>query len=77
MLGASWRTDLVGWIMLAGAVMGIIADIIATQGMPKTIPEYVLFASMVLAGIGHILAKDGKVSNAENPVSPKDVPKGV
>ncbi len=77
MLGASWRTDLVGWIMLASAVVGAIADIIATQGMPKTIPEYVLFGSMVLAGIGHILAKDGKVTNSKDPGSPVDVPAGL
>ncbi len=77
MLGASWRTDLVGYIALGGSAMGLIADIIATQGMPKTIPEYVLFGGLALTGIGHILAKDGKVSNAENPVSPKDVPKGI
>jgi len=77
MLGVSWRTSLVGWIGIIAGVLGMTADIIATQGMPKTIPEYFLFGSMVLAGIGGILAKDGKVSNAPVPVTPKDVPPGI
>ncbi len=77
MLGASWRTDLVGWIAIASGVCGLIADIVATQGLPKTIPEYFLFGGLVLGGIGNILAKDAKVSNAENPVAPKQLPPGV
>lgn len=66
-MGASWRTNLVGWIAIASGVAGMIADIIATQGMPKTIPEYFLFGGLVLGGIGNLLAKDAKVSNATNP----------
>ena len=64
MLGASWRTGLVGWIAIASGVAGMTADIIATQGMPKTIPEYFLFGGLVLGGIGNLLAKDAKVSNS-------------
>lgn len=63
----SWRTSMVGWIAIAAGVAGMIADILATQGMPKTIPEYFLFGGLILGGIGNLLAKDAKVSNATNP----------
>ena len=74
MLGASWRTALVGWVAIASGVVGMAADIIATQGMPKTVPEYFLFGGLILGGIGNLLAKDAKVSNAGVPVAPHDVP---
>ena len=78
MLGTSWRTSIVGWIAIASGVAGLIADIIATQGMPKTIPEYVLFGGLVLSGIGNLLAKDAKVSNSNNPRPVAvDVPPGA
>lgn len=67
MLGASWKTGLIGVIAIAAGAMGMIADIVATQGMPKTIPEYFLFGGLVLGGIGHLLAKDATVTNAVNP----------
>ena len=70
----SWRTNIVGWIAIASGVAGMIADIIATQGMPKTIPEYFLFGGLVLGGIGNLLAKDAKVSNSPTPTAPHDVP---
>ena len=70
---ASWRTSLVGWIAIASGVAGMIADIIATQGMPKTIPEYFLFGGLVLGGIGHILAKDAVVTNSGTNAPAHDV----
>ena len=73
MLGASWRTGIVGWIAIASGVAGMVADIIATQGMPKTIPEYFLFGGLILGGIGNLLAKDAKVSNATVAGPAKDV----
>lgn len=66
-MAASWRTNFVGWIAIASGAAGMIADIIATQGMPKTIPEYFVFGGLVLGGIGNLLAKDAKVSNSQNP----------
>jgi len=66
-VGASWRTSLVGWIAIGSGVVGFIGDLLMTQGMPKTLPEYFLFGGLVLGGIGNILAKDAKVSNAPNP----------
>ena len=73
MLGASWRTGIVGWIAIASGVMGLIADIWATQGMPATIPEYFLFGGLVLGRIGNLLAKDSKVSNSGTNAPPHDV----
>lgn len=65
----SWRTSLVGYIAIASGAVGFIVDLIATQGMPKTIPEYFLFGGLVLGGIGNILAKDAVVSNAPTPIA--------
>lgn len=73
-MGASWRTSLVGWIAIASGVVGFIVDLIATQGMPKTIPEYFLFGGLVLGGIGNIIAKDAKVSNSGTNAPAHDVP---
>lgn len=73
MLGASWRTGLVGILAIAGGVVGLIADIIATQGMPKTVPEYVLFGGLVLSGIGNLLAKDANVTNSGTNAPAHDV----
>jgi hypothetical protein len=63
-MGASWRTSLVGYISIASGVVGFIADLLVTQGLPSSLPEYVVFAGLVLGGIGHILAKDANVSNS-------------
>ena len=70
----SWRTNIVGWIAIGSGVAGMIADIIATQGMPKTMPEYFLFGGLVLGGIGNLLAKDAKVSHSGTNAAPHDVP---
>lgn len=69
----SWRTNIVGWIAIASGVAGMIADIVVTQGMPQTLPEYFVFGSFILAGIGNLLAKDAKVSNAPVPGAPTEV----
>ena len=74
MLGASWRTSIVGWIAIASGVAGIIVDIIARQGMPTNPVEYVVFGGLVLTGIGNILAKDAKVSNSGTNAPAHDVP---
>lgn len=68
----SWRTNIVGYIAIGSGIAGLVADIIVTQGMPKTLPEYFVFGSLVLAGIGNLLAKDAKVSNALAPVESHD-----
>ena len=65
----SWRTSAVGYIAIVSGLLGIIADIIVTQGLPKTLPEYFVFGSMILGGVGHLLSKDAVVSNAPHPVS--------
>lgn len=64
----SWRTNIVGWAAIASGAVGLVMDIIATQGMPATIPEYFVFGGLVLGGIGHLLAKDDKESVTTPPV---------
>jgi hypothetical protein len=55
-------------------VTGFIGDILMTQGMPNTLPEYFLFGGLVLGGIGNLLAKDAKVSNSGTNAPAHDVP---
>jgi len=73
MFTGSWRTSLVGYIAIASGVSGLIADVIVTQGIPKTLPEYFVFGSMILGGIGHILGKDAKVTNSSHPSAAVEV----
>lgn len=73
MLGASWRTSVIGWLSIASGVMGFVADTIVTQGMPQTVPEYIIFGGLVLNGLGHLLAKDAKVSNSGTNAPAHDV----
>lgn len=70
----SWRTNIVGWLAIAAGIGGMIADIIATQGMPQTLVEYIIFGGLVLTGIGHLLAKDAQVSHSGTNAAPHDVP---
>lgn len=69
MPGKSWKTALVGYIMIAAAVIGFIADALQKQGMPNTVIEWVVFGTLIAGGINGILAKDYNVSNAPQPVA--------
>ena len=73
MLTGSWRTNIVGYTGIASGVLGLVADVIMNQGLPKTLPEYFIFGSLIIAGIGNLLAKDAKVSNSPHPVAASDV----
>ncbi len=77
MLGASWRTDLAGWIIIGGDFAKLIADTISKQGIPTEPGGWIAFGVALATGVGLIMAKDGKVSNAPSPVAPQQVPPGV
>lgn len=66
-LGPSWRTSVIGIISLLAGILGFISDTIATQGLPQTAIEWVVFAGLIINGIGHLFSKDTNVSNAERP----------
>lgn len=69
MPGKSWKTALVGWIMIAGGILSLIAEAIQKNGVPDTIIEWVVFGSLVAGGISAIMAKDFDVSNSPTPVA--------
>lgn len=69
-LGPSWKTSLAGWTLIISGALGLIADIVVTQGIPKTLVEWLLFGSMLVGGIGKLVSKDSDVSNAPKPVAP-------
>ena len=75
MPGASWKTALVGYIMIAGGILSLVAEAIQKQGIPDTLIEWVVFGSLVSGGISSILAKDHDVSNSPTPVASHTVSK--
>ena len=69
MPGGSWKTGIVGWILVASGSLGLLADIIAKQGIPDTVIEWVSFGTAFASGIAALLAKDYDKSNAPSPVA--------
>lgn len=69
MLGTSWKTSLMGWIIIVGDVLAFVIDVIQKQGLPDTIAEWFMFAMGLATGIAAILAKDRDVTGL-----PKAVP---
>lgn len=68
MLGASWKTSILGWIIIASDVVAFIADVATKQGIPSTLMEWLAFGMALATGIGLILAKDRDVSGAAKTV---------
>ena len=68
-MSGSWKTSLVGYIMIASGILAFIAEAVAKSGIPDTIMEWVTFGTLVIGGIVGILAKDGDVSNSPHPAS--------
>ncbi len=73
LLGKSWRTGLVGVVSLLTGVLGFAADVIYKQGLPNTIPEWLVFGGLMLNGLAGLLQKDAKVTNSSNPAAAVDV----
>ena len=69
MLGTSWKTSLIGYIIIIGDVFAFIAKVVQDQGLPSSIVEWIAFAMGLAAGISAILAKDRDVTGL-----PKAVP---
>ena len=69
MLGTSWKTSLMGWLLIGGDVIAFISKTLEAQSLPSTLFEWVAFGMAMITGIGMILAKDRDVSGL-----PKVVP---
>lgn len=62
MLGTSWKTSVVGWIIIVGDVVAFLVDVIQKQGLPDTVAEWVMFPMGLATGLVAILAKDRDVT---------------
>ena len=69
MLGTSWKTSLMGWIVIIGDIVAFISKIVQDQGLPQTLVEWIAFGMALITGIALILAKDRDVTGL-----PKAVP---
>ena len=69
MLGTSWKTSLMGWLLIGGDVIAFISKTLEAQALPNTLFEWVGFGMAMVTGIGMILAKDRDVTGL-----PKVVP---
>lgn len=72
-LGASWRTSLVGWLGIAAGVAVALTQLI--QGGFTAVDWKAL--ALVIPGLGFLNAKDAKVSNAQTPGPAQTVTKAT
>lgn len=73
MLSASYKTAIVGYIIIALDLLKLIGDAIKAEGMPTDLNGWIVFAAGLATGVGLILAKDFNVSNAPKPVASVEV----
>ena len=69
MPGGSWKTGLAGWIAIGVDLLGLIGKTIQEQGFPKDLNTWIVFGSVLAAGIGNIVSKDYDKSNAPVPTA--------
>ena len=75
MPGGSWKSGLAGWVAIIADFFGLIAKTIEQHGIPTDASTWIVFGSILAAGIGNILSKDYDKSNADHPVAvAKEVP---
>ena len=65
--GGSWKTTVTGYLQIAAAVIGFIADTVAKSGLPDTILEWVVFIGLLISGLTGILSKDFDRTNSSHP----------
>lgn len=64
MLGASWMTTLVGYVVI---VLTVVQQAVVEQGLPSDLAGWVKFAGGIVTGVGIALAKDYNKTNAPTP----------
>ena len=70
MIGASFKTSIIGYIIIALDLLKLVGDAIKEQGMPTDLNGWIVFAAGLATGVGLILAKDYNVSNSSHPAAP-------
>lgn len=69
MVGASWKTAFIGYVIIALDILNLIGEAVKQQGLPTDIQGWIVFAAGLATGIGLILAKDFNVSNSPRPAA--------
>lgn len=64
MLGTSWMTSVVGYLVI---VLTVVNQVFVEQGLPTTVHGWITFVGGVVTGVGIALAKDFNKSNAPKP----------
>ena len=62
MANTSWKTTLLGWVMIVGDVIAFLQKTVSEQGLPNSLAEWITFAVALAGGIGLIFAKDRDVT---------------
>jgi NAD/NADP transhydrogenase beta subunit len=62
MANVSWKTTLIGWVVIVGDVVAFLQKTVTEQGLPSSLIEWITFGMALATGIGLILAKDRDVS---------------
>lgn len=63
MLGSSWMTSAVGYLVI---VLTVANQVYTEQGLPSTVHEWITFTGGIVTGVGIALAKDFNKSHAPN-----------
>ena len=64
MLGSSWMTTLVGYVVV---VLTVAQQVFVEHGMPTNTEGWFKFAGGIVTGVGIALAKDFNKSNSSHP----------
>ena len=64
MLGSSWMTSVVGYVVI---VLTVANQVFVEQGMPSGAAGWIKFVGGIVTGVGIALSKDFNKSNAPVP----------
>jgi len=64
MLGSSWMTTLVGYVVI---VLTVAQQAVVEDGLPGDTAGWIKFAGGIVTGVGIALAKDYNKTNAPEP----------
>ena len=68
---SSWKTTLLGWVIIVGDVIAFITKSVEDQGMPSTLSGWIPFGVGIAVGIMGIFAKDRDVTGLPAPAPVK------
>lgn len=67
-VNTSWKTTLLGWIVIVGDVIALITKSVEDQGLPNTVSGWIPFIVGLAVGIMGIFSKDRDVTGLPTSV---------